>query len=106
MFGEFLSTIHTWLQPHSMPFESVDKMKWENYLFKWTPTQQQAFEQIKNKLCTAPVLVLPDLHQPFEIETDASDHALSAVITQLGHPVSFNSEIFNDIVRRYSTYEK
>ena len=60
-------------------------------VFKWKPTQQQAFEQLKNKLCTAPVLVLPYFHQPFEIETDASDYALDAVITQSGHPVAFHS---------------
>ena len=45
-------------------------------VFKWTSTQQQAFEQLKHKLCTAPVLMLPNLHQPFEIEIDASDYAL------------------------------
>ena len=50
-------------------------------VFKWTPTQQQAFEQLKNKICTAPVLVLPDLHQPFDIETDALDCALGAVVS-------------------------
>ena len=50
-------------------------------VFKWTLTQQQDFEQTKKKLCIALVLVLPNLHQPFEIETDASDYALSAVVT-------------------------
>ena len=64
------------------------------------------FEQLRNKLCTALVLVFPDFHQPFNIETDASDYALSAVITQSGHPAVFHSETFNDTVRRYSTYEK
>ena len=55
---------------------------------------------------TTPVILLPDLHQPFDIETDASDYALHAMITQSGHPVTFHSETFNDIVRRYSMYEK
>ena len=50
--------------------------------------------------------MLPDLHQPFEIETDASNYALGVVITESGHPVAFHFETFNDIVRRYSTYEK
>ena len=50
--------------------------------------------------------MLPDLHQPFEIEMDASDYTLNAMITQSGHPVVFHSETFSDIVRRYSTYEK
>ena len=60
-------------------------------IFKWTSTQQQDFEQLKNKICTAPVLVLPYLHHPFEIETNAQNYALDAVITQLGQPrcVSF-----------------
>ena len=46
------------------------------------------------------------MHQPFEIETDASNYALGVVITESGHPVAFHFETFNDIVRRYSTYEK
>ena len=75
-------------------------------VFKWTPTQQQDFEQLKNKICTAPVLVLPDLHHPFEIETDASDYALDVVITQLGHPITFHSKNFKDTIITYSTYEK
>ena len=67
----------------------------------WTLTQQQDFEEIKNKICTRLVLVLPDLHQPFEIETDALDYALNAVITQSGHPVAFHFETFSDIFIRY-----
>ena len=57
------------------------KGNWKT-VFKWILTQQQYFEHIKNLLCTVPVLVLPDLHQPFEIEMDASDYDLDAVITQ------------------------
>ena len=75
-------------------------------VFKWTPTQWQDFEQIKNKICTAPVLVLPNFHHPFEIEMDASDYALGDVITQSGHLVAFHSKNFNQTIRRYSTYEK
>ena len=52
------------------------------------------------------VLVLPYLHQPFKIEMNASDYALSTVITQSSHPVAFHSKTFSDMVRRYSMYEK
>ena len=37
-FGEFLSTIHTWIRPHRMAFELVDERKWENYLQMDTDT--------------------------------------------------------------------
>ena len=74
-------------------------------IFKWTPTQKQYFEQIKNNLCTTPVLVLPDLHHPFEIEMDASNYYVGVVITQPGHPFMFHSDTFINTVRRYSMYE-
>jgi len=55
---------------------------------RWMTIQQQAFDHLMNKLCKSPVLVLPDLYQPFEVETDASDYAMDAVITKLGHLVA------------------
>ena len=50
--------------------------------------------------------MLPDLHHPFDIETNALDYALNAMITQSGHPVAFHCENFNDTFRKYSAYEK
>ena len=52
------------------------------------------------------MLTLPDLQQPFEIETDASDYAIGAVLTQHGHPVTYQSETLFEIVRKYTTYDK
>jgi hypothetical protein len=46
----------------------------------------KAFDDLKQHLCSAPVLSLPDLQQPFEIETDASDYVVGAVLTQHDHP--------------------
>ena len=37
-FGEFLSTVHTWLQSHRMAFELVDERKWEKCLQMDTDT--------------------------------------------------------------------
>ena len=47
-FRKFLSTIHTWLQPHYMAFESVDERKWEKCLQMDTNTTT-IFWQNKNK---------------------------------------------------------
>jgi len=48
----------------------------------------------------------PDLQQPFEVETDASDYAIGAVLTQHGQPVAYHSETLSDTVRKYPTYDK
>ena len=50
-------------------------------VFKWTSTNKQTLEQLKHKICIAPVLVLPNLHQPLDLETNTSGYALGAMIT-------------------------
>ena len=72
----------------------------------WLESQKKAFVELKHHLCSAPVLTLPDLQQPFEIETDATDYAIGAVLTQQGHPMAYHSETLSDIVRKYPTYDK
>ena len=52
------------------------------------------------------MLTLPDLQQPFEIETDAPDYFIGAVLTQQGHPVASHSEALSDTVHKYPTYDK
>lgn len=74
--------------------------------FQWGGPQQKAFDTLKEKLSTAPVLALPDLHQPFEIETDASGFAMGVVLMQGGKPVRYHSETFSGAVSNYPTYDK
>ena len=72
----------------------------------WGRSQQQEFDDLKQCLCSAPVLSLLDLQHPFEIETDALDYAVGAFLTQHGHPVAYHSETLSDVVCKYPTYDK
>lgn len=49
----------------------------------WTPERINAFEQLKEALCSAPVVANPDLDAPFTIQSDASDTAAGAALTQV-----------------------
>jgi hypothetical protein len=75
-------------------------------VFQWGGKQQQAFDTLKEKISSAPVLALPNLRQPFEIQTDASNYAMGAVLLQYGKPICFHSETFNGAVINYPTYDK
>ncbi|XP_031404521.1 uncharacterized protein LOC116213641 [Punica granatum] len=50
----------------------VDSSKVEGGRFEWTEGAEAAFLKIKERLTTAPILVLPDFQQPFELHSDAS----------------------------------
>ncbi len=49
----------------------------KNQPFKWTVDCQRAFEDLKNKLVTSPILVKANLSKQFILETDASQHHVS-----------------------------
>ena len=49
---------------------------------------------------------LPELQQPFEIETNAFDYAIGAILTQQGHSVVYHNETLSDTVSKYPTYDK
>ena len=48
----------------------------------WGIEQQTAFETLKKKLSTSPILSYPDHDKPFEIHTDASSSGLGAILYQ------------------------
>jgi hypothetical protein len=39
--------------------------------FKWMPACESSFQELKKRLTTAPVLVMPDMKKPFSIYCDA-----------------------------------
>jgi hypothetical protein len=58
---------------------------------KWTQKCQEAFEVLKEKLTTTPVLVLPDVHKPFSVYCDACYTGLGCVLMQEGRVVAYSS---------------
>lgn len=79
--------------------------------FVWTPEAQVAFEQLKERLTTAPVLSHPDFSRPFVIQCDASRNGVGGVLYQLDeqgheHPISFMSKKLNSAQRNYCVTEQ
>ncbi|XP_074300828.1 uncharacterized protein LOC141632152 [Silene latifolia] len=69
-----------------------------------------AFDSLKERLVTAPIIQAPKWDLPFEIMTDASDYAIGAVLCQregkVAHVIQYASSLLNDAQRNYTTTEK
>jgi hypothetical protein len=53
-------------------------------VYEWTVENEQAFQNLKWKLISTPILKYPDFKQPFILTTDASGEGLGAVLSQGG----------------------
>jgi hypothetical protein len=77
--------------------------------FIWTNEQQNAFDVLKQRLSTEPLLIYPDFAQPFIIACDASTKAIGAVLSQLRdgkeRPIAYCSRQLNSAESKYSTTE-
>ena len=78
--------------------------------FKCTQETQKAFDLLKQKLCSAPVLIFPDLEKEFSLYTDSSGYAIGCCLCQgpkgKENPICYISRTLTANERKYSTYEK
>ena len=82
----------------------------QNVPFHWSEEAGRAFELLRERLITAPVLAFPRVNLPYILDTDASDDAIGAVLSQLqdGQEVviAYYSKKFDKTERNYCTTKR
>ncbi|KAH9247970.1 hypothetical protein BASA81_014434 [Batrachochytrium salamandrivorans] len=77
----------------------------------WGPEQQTSFENLKTAFANSTLLLHPDDSRPFILETDASDYAISGILSQYDEnevlrPIAFYARQMNSAERNYEIYDK
>nr|GEX09344.1 putative reverse transcriptase domain-containing protein [Tanacetum cinerariifolium] len=62
--------------------QDASKLTQKKVKFKWGDKQEAAFQTLKQKLCSSPILALPEGSEDFIVYCDASNKGLGAVLMQ------------------------
>jgi hypothetical protein len=73
--------------------------------FEWTSACEASFQELKKRLTTAPVLVMPDMEKSLSIYCDASGQGLGCVLMQDGRMVAYASRWLRKHEVNYSTHD-
>nr|GFD30939.1 retrotransposon protein, putative, Ty3-gypsy subclass [Tanacetum cinerariifolium] len=73
--------------------------------FEWGNKQEAAFQLLKQNLCSAPILALPEGSKDFIVYCDASNKGLGAVLMQRERVISYASRQLKIHEKNYTTHD-
>nr|GEW74920.1 transposon Ty3-G Gag-Pol polyprotein [Tanacetum cinerariifolium] len=97
-----LSGIHQKILKVAKPMTKLTQKK---VAFEWGDKQEVAFQTLKNKLCSAPILALPQGVENFIVYCDASQKGLGAVLMQNEKVIAYASRQLKIHERNYTTHD-
>nr|GEU98969.1 putative reverse transcriptase domain-containing protein [Tanacetum cinerariifolium] len=85
--------------------KSMTKLTQKDVKFDWGDKQEAAFQRIKKKLCSAPILALPDGSEDFMVYCDASIQGWGVVLMQSEKVIAYASRQLKVHEKNYTTYD-
>nr|ABA99101.1 retrotransposon protein, putative, Ty3-gypsy subclass [Oryza sativa Japonica Group] len=73
--------------------------------YKWSEVCEQSFQELKSRLISAPILILPDPKKGFQVYCDASKLGLGCVLMQDGKVVAYASRQIRPHEKNYPTHD-
>jgi hypothetical protein len=83
----------------------MTKLLEKNKAFEWTTECQASFEELKKRLTSARVLILPNLTKKYDIYCDALRRGLGCVLMQEGQVVCYASRQLRNQEENYPTHD-
>ncbi|GJR95213.1 putative reverse transcriptase domain-containing protein [Tanacetum coccineum] len=83
----------------------MTKLTQKNVKFDWSEKAEAAFQLLKQKLCSAPILALPEGSENFVVYCDASRKGLGAVLMQREKVIAYASRQLKIHEKNYTTHD-
>ncbi|GJR95328.1 putative reverse transcriptase domain-containing protein [Tanacetum coccineum] len=83
----------------------MTKLTQKKVAFTWGDKQEAAFQTLKNKLCSTPILALPQGAENFIVYCDASHKGLGAVLMQNEKVIAYASRQLKIHEKNYTTHD-
>ncbi|GJR91839.1 putative reverse transcriptase domain-containing protein [Tanacetum coccineum] len=83
----------------------ITKLTQKGDKFDWGDKEEAAFQLIKQKLCSAPILALPEGSEDFVVYCDASHKGLGAVLMQREKVIAYASSQLKIHEKNYTTHD-
>ena len=104
------SYYRTFIKDFSKIAAPLHELSKKGHRFMWDERRQLAFEALKDRLTSAPVLAAPDSKGLYVLDVDASDVASGAILHQVQENelkvIAYASRLFDQAERKYCTTRK
>jgi len=110
-FLGFANFYQRFIQNYSQIARPLMELTKKTEKWSWNRKAGEAFEKLKQRFTTAPILAHFDPAKPVILETDTSDFAIGAVLSQPDeenrlHPIAFHSRKFTPAEINYEIHNK
>jgi len=110
-FLGFANFYRRFIRDYSKVAHPLTELTKKTEKWSWNPEAEAAFQELKSRFTQAPILAHFNPTRPVILETDASDCAIGAVLSQRGndnrlHPVAFHSRKFQPTEINYDIHDK
>ncbi|GJR79943.1 putative reverse transcriptase domain-containing protein [Tanacetum coccineum] len=107
-FANFLSLAgyyRRFIEGFSKISKPMTKLTQKSVKFNWGEKEETAFQTLKQKLCSAPILALPEGSENFVVYCDASHKGLGAVLMQKEKVIAYASRQLKIHEKNYTTHD-
>ncbi len=106
----FFNFYRPFIEGFALIARPLHKLTRKDYEWRWGEEEQEAFDKLKRRITSEPVLAHAALDDQFELEVDASGYVVGAVLLQhkedgKKHPIGYYSATLNEAQRNYDIYD-